>query len=133
MSNSPIWPTDWILSGATTPAQKGHGSDGNKLRLKIDFVSYPARAEGLSKYDKRGYSAFSKSPALLEQHHQIFLCYIQDTRWGEGVLPLCGDAVGVFYIPSRLGNLQVWEFCSLGEFYLCRDAVSVFYSPRRLA
>ena len=30
-------------------------------------------------------------------------CHIQDTRWG-GVLPLCREAVGVFYSPSRLGN-----------------------------
>ena len=28
----------------------------------------------------------------------------QDSRWEEGVLSFCRDAVGVFYIPSRLGN-----------------------------
>ena len=28
----------------------------------------------------KGYSAFPKAPALLEPHHQIILCYIQDTR-----------------------------------------------------
>ena len=47
------------------------------------------------------YSAFSKAPALLKPHHQIVY---KDTRWG-GVVPLCRDAVGVFYRPSRLGNL----------------------------
>ena len=31
----------------------------------------------------KGYSASSEAPALLESHHQIFLCHIQDTRWVE--------------------------------------------------
>ena len=30
----------------------------------------------------KGYSAFPKAPALLERHHQIVYCHIQDTRWG---------------------------------------------------
>ena len=30
----------------------------------------------------KAYSAFSKSPALLELHHQIALCHIQEIRWG---------------------------------------------------
>ena len=30
----------------------------------------------------KGYSAFPKAPALLEPHHQIVSCHIQDTRWG---------------------------------------------------
>ena len=30
----------------------------------------------------KGYSTFSKAPALLEPHHQIVLCHIQDTRCG---------------------------------------------------
>ena len=51
----------------------------------------------------KGYSAFPKAPALLEPHHQIVHCHIQDTRWG-GVLPLCREAAGVFYSPSRLGK-----------------------------
>ena len=28
----------------------------------------------------KGYSKFPKAPALLEPHHQIVLCHIQDTR-----------------------------------------------------
>ena len=33
---SSIWPIDWVLSGATTPAQRGPGSDGNTLHsLKL--------------------------------------------------------------------------------------------------
>ena len=76
----------------------------------------------------KGYSAFSKAPALLKPRHQIV--YIQDTRWGEvlpllhrcsrcnlqpqligpqdtpwrDVLPLCREAVGVFYSSSRMGH-----------------------------
>ena len=30
-----------------------------------------------------GYSAFPKAPALLESHHQIFSCHIQETRCGD--------------------------------------------------
>ena len=56
----------------------------------------------------KGYSAFPKAPALLEPHHQIVLCYIQDTRLGGGVLPLCRGAVSVFYSPSRLSNIGFW-------------------------
>ena len=51
----------------------------------------------------KGYSAFPKAAALLEPHHQIVYCHIQETRWG-GVLPHCREAVGVFYRSSRLGN-----------------------------
>ena len=48
----------------------------------------------------KGHSAFPKSPTLLEPHHQIGLCRNQDTM---GLfLPLCTDAVGIFYSPSRL-------------------------------
>ena len=47
-------------------------------------------------------SAFPKAPASLEPHHQIVKCHTQDTPWG--VLPLCREAVGVFYSPSRLGK-----------------------------
>ena len=34
----------------------------------------------------KGYSAFPKAPALLEPHHQIASCHIQDTRYGGGGL-----------------------------------------------
>ena len=32
---SSIWPIDRTLSGATTPGQSGHGSDGNEGVLRI--------------------------------------------------------------------------------------------------
>ena len=47
------------------------------------------------------YSAFPKAPTLLKPHYQI-ACVMSRTLIG-GVLPLCKDAVGVFYSPSQLG------------------------------
>ena len=76
---SPIWAIDRILSGATTPSHSEPGSDSNE-----------------------GVLCIPNTPALLVPHHQIVSCLIQDTRWG--VLPVCRDAIGVFYSPSRLGN-----------------------------
>ena len=46
---SSIWAIDRTLSGATTPVQKGYGSDGNGRVLY-------------------------KAPALLEPHNQVLLC-----------------------------------------------------------
>ena len=42
------------------------------LRVRVD----------LGEMAIKGYSAFSKAPALLEPHHQIVWCHNQDTRWG---------------------------------------------------
>ena len=50
----------------------------------------------------KGYSAFPKAQALLEPHHQIVYCQIQDIRYGEGVLPLCKETVGVFIVQPQL-------------------------------
>ena len=41
------------------------------------------------------YSAFSKAPALLNPNHQIVLVSYTGHSL-KGVLPFCGDAVGVF-------------------------------------
>ena len=35
MANTPIWPIDRILSGATTPGNSGPGSNGNERVLRI--------------------------------------------------------------------------------------------------
>ena len=43
------------------------------------------------------HSAFSKAPAFLDPHYFI-----------GRVLPLCREAVGVFYSPSRLGHVHTW-------------------------
>ena len=60
----------------------------------------------------KGCSAFSKALASLEHHHQIVSCHIWDTRWE--VLLLCRGAVGVFYCPSRLGNIYIYIYM-----YMC--------------
>ena len=74
----------------------------------------------------KGYTAFPNAPALLGRHSQIVWSYIKDTHLGGsylsarcsrcilqpqptrplvgGVLPLCKDAVCVFYSLSRLGQ-----------------------------
>ena len=53
----------------------------------------------------KGCSASSQFPTLLEPHHQIALCHIQDTCRVEA-LPFCRGAVGVFYSPSQLGKRE---------------------------
>ena len=65
----------------------------------------------------KGYSTFPKAPALLEPHHPIILC--QSRTFIGGVLPLCREAVGVFYSPSRLGNASMFVFACL-----CRHSLS---------
>ena len=65
------------------------------------------------------YSVFPKAPALLEPCYQIVSCYIQGTRWA--VLPLCSDAVGVFYSPSRLDHRTLDE-----GVYLSAEMQSVY-------
>ena len=34
----------------------------------------------------KGYSTFPKAPALLQPHHEIVYCNMQDTRWGSFTL-----------------------------------------------
>ena len=62
------------------------------LRTKVD----------LGAIEMKGYSIFPKAPVLLKPHHQIVYGHIRTLV--EGVLPLCRDAVRVFYRPSRLGH-----------------------------
>ena len=69
------------LSVATTPGQSGPGSNGNEGVLRIPQSS---RITGTSSSD--------------------FFIVISRTLVGEGVLPLCREAVGVFYSLSRLGS-----------------------------
>ena len=52
--------------------------------------------------------ALTKSPVLLEPHHQIVSCPIKDTH-SEVVLPLFRSAVGVFNSPKRLGKRISWD------------------------
>ena len=77
--SSSIWPIDRALSGATTPAQSGPESAGKEEVLRIPQSS----------------SIIGTSPSdCLVSYPGLSL------KWG--VLPLCRDAVGVFYSPSWL-------------------------------
>ena len=80
MSNTSIWPIDRTLSSATTQDQSGPESNGNEgvLHIPQNFTD--------------------KSLAIR------WFNFISRALVG-GVLPLCRDAVGVFYSPSWLG----WE------------------------
>ena len=77
MSKSSIWPIDRTLSGATTLGLSGPGSDGNEGVLCIPQSS---RITGASPSD-------------------CLMSYPGHSLEGR-VLPLCKDAVGVFYSPS---------------------------------
>ena len=54
----------------------------------------------------KGYSLFPKAPALLEPHHQIVQCHIQDTRWG--VLTPSAEKQSVYSTaPADCASLRV--------------------------
>ena len=76
----------WIgpLSRATTPGQSGPGSDGNEGVLCVPQSS----------------SITGTSPSD---------CLVSYTghSLGVGVLPLCREAIGIFYSPNRLGNINI--------------------------
>ena len=80
MQFSSIWTTDRTLSGDTTKVLSGSESNDNEGEL-----------------------CFSQAPAWRDAHHQIVECHIPYTRLGR-VLPLCIEAVCIFYRPNWLGN-----------------------------
>ena len=96
---SSIWPIERTVSGPTTPSRPE--TDGNEWVFRIPQSSSITRT----------------SPSI------IVVSYPEYSL--EGVLPLCTDAVGVFYSPSWLGHRTLIG----GVLLLCRDAVGVFYSP----
>ena len=81
------WPRYKTLPGATTSGQTGTGIKSIK-----------------------GYFLFPKALTLLECHHQIVYCHIQDTRWGGGLNPLhkCSrciqqhQSIGLFLFSLRV-------------------------------
>ena len=74
----------------------------------------------------RGTSYFPKHPHYWSLSITLFYI-ISSSLLGE-VLPLCRDAVGVFYNSSRLSHRTLigWVLP------LCKDAVGIFYNPSRL-
>ena len=90
MSNSSIRPIDRILSGATTPGQSGPGSDSNEGVLHIP----------------QSFNITEASPSdCLVSHAGHSL--------GEGILPLCRDTVGVFYIWAMF---EIYFICGEDEY-----------------
>ena len=77
---SSIWPRDRMLSGATTPGQSGPGSDSNEGVLHI--------------LQSCSITRVSPSDCLLSYSGNSL----------GVVLPLCREAVSVFYSSSWLGN-----------------------------
>ena len=57
----------------------------------------------------KGYSTFSKAPPLLEPHHQIVLCPIQDTRWGGvGSYP-SAEKQSVYFTAPANWAIETWS------------------------
>ena len=83
MSTSSILPIDKTLSGASTPARVDLGAMAIKRYSAFpNFWSFTVRS----------------------------FCVISNTLIKGGVvLPLCRDAVGVFYSLNRLGKLLEWD------------------------
>ena len=73
MPNSSIWPIDRTLSHFA-------------LRVKVDRWAMVMN----------GVPHISQSSSIIGASPSHFLCHIQDTRWRR-VLPLCRDAIDVFY------------------------------------
>ena len=103
-----IWPMDRTLSGDTTPDQRAIAIKGNP--------------------------DFSKAPALLEPHHQIFSCHIQEIRSGlsypSGEMQSVFSAVPADWTVRHLGNIPRYicyestyclEFSSLLYKHLLND------------
>ena len=76
MQFSSIYPIDRVLSGATALGQGGSGSNGNEGVLRIP-----------------------QSPSITGTSPSDCLVSYPGHSFGV-VLPLCRDAVGIFYSPS---------------------------------
>ena len=114
MLNSSILPIHRTLSGATITTNSGAGSDGCEVVLQTSqsfSITGASPSDCLVLY--QGQSLGCLPP--LERYSRCILhpqlTRPNDTRWG--VFPLCRDAVGVFYDPSRLGCGFYWGFLIL--------------------
>ena len=82
-----IWPINRTLSGATTQAQSGPGSNGNVGVLHI-----------------------LQSSSITRPHHQIVQCHIHDTHWGS-LTPLhrCSQCILQPQLIRQSSILASWE------------------------
>ena len=108
MQFSSVWSIDRTLSGATTTSQSGHGSDSNEQVLRILQSSSVTEA--------------SPSDCLVSYPGHSLV----------GGLPLCREAVGVFYGSSQMGHVITEVVLSpllcLSQFS-SRRSVSFLFSP----
>ena len=61
--------TDWVLQPSTSLEEENSELKPIKLRLKIDLVSYPSRAEGLVNMIKP-----FVAPAFLDNKNRFYAC-----------------------------------------------------------
>ena len=124
MSNSSIWHIDRILSGAATTGQSEPESDVNEGVFHIPRSSRTGAlpSDCLVLYPGHSRNAVNVFYSPSRQNKQNLVSYLGHSLgvgWG---LPLCKDAVDVFYNPSKLGQVLLQ----------CRDAVIVFSRHSRL-
>ena len=117
---SSIWPIDRTLSGVATPGQSGPGSNSNERVIHIPQSS-------------------SITGALPSDFWVSYLGH----SLGERVLPLCREAVSVFYCPSQLGKLFIkikkkkdstqlhWTLLTLQMWYGSRSCDSLWLMGRQ--
>ena len=105
---SSIW-LDRTLSEATTPGHSGPGCDDNEGVLYIPQSS--------------SITGTSPSDCLVSYHRHLLE--------GSGVLPLCRDAVSVFYSPADRAKLTDWLIlmaCQTVYGYWCQKTNIYYYS-----
>ena len=96
------------------------------LRAKVD----------LGVMAMKWFSAFPKAPALLEPHHQIVLCHIQEIHWGyltplqrssSCILQPTGQPIRFIFAPNfTLSRLESYAF---GHTPLWIIFLNEFYDP----
>ena len=81
----------------------------------------------------KGYPTLSKTPALLEPHHQIVLCHIQDTHWGS-LTPLqrCSWCIWQPQLTGPVPRGHMVKFQFLAKFpvnHFSHPVISTFIFP----
>ena len=109
---------DPLISDVTTSDQRGPGNNGNEGVLHIPqnssitvtspsdcLVSYPGHLLGVVRSYISAEMKLVYSTAPADWASDCLLSYLEHL-WVEEVLPLCRDAVSVFWSPSWLGWMK---------------------------
>ena len=75
--------------------------------MTFSGVTTPAQSEPISEWMKK-YPKYLKTTGLLEPHHQIVLCHIQDSRWGGGSYPSLVNQSEFSTVPA---DWEKWMIC----------------------